>query len=128
MFSLTEEFAEEDSDEYTATSVRANAFEISISCDAEATYDPDDVHVHAVSRTYEACLTESPASQLTCTTPSATPLEGDEKLPNVTGLQMLSVQELSLEPDARDDVFPGHIYIEQSHIVTRIQRDARRAS
>ena len=71
-----------------------------------ATHDPDDVHVYAVSRTYEAYLTESPASQLTCTTPSATPLEGDEKLPNVMGLQLLDVQELSLEQDARKDVFP----------------------
>ena len=83
---------------------KQNVFEISISCDAEATYDPDDVHVYAVSRSYEACLTELPASQLTCTTPSATPLEGDEKLPNVMGLQVLSVQEPSLEQDARNAV------------------------
>ena len=54
----------------------------------------------------EAYLTESTASQLTCTTPSATPLEGDEKLPNVMGLQLLDVQELSLEQDDRKDVFP----------------------
>ena len=36
----------------------------------------------------------------------ATPLEGDEKLPNVVGLQLLIVQEPSLERDARNDVFP----------------------
>ena len=35
-----------------------------------------------------------------------TPLEGDEKLPNVMGLQLLIVQEPSLERDARNDVFP----------------------
>ena len=52
---------------------------VSIPCDAGATYDPDHMHVYAVACTYEACLTESPASRLTCTTPSATPLEGDEK-------------------------------------------------
>ena len=79
---------------------------VSIPCDVGATYDPDDMHVYAVACTYEACLTESPASRLACTTPSATPLEGDEKLPNVIGLQMLSVQEPSLEQDARNDVFP----------------------
>ena len=36
----------------------------------------------------------------------ATPLESDEKLPNVMGLQLLNVQEPSLEQDARNDVFP----------------------
>ena len=36
----------------------------------------------------------------------ATPLEGDEKLPNVMGLQLLLVQEPSLERDARIDVCP----------------------
>ena len=35
-----------------------------------------------------------------------TPLEGDEKLPKVMGLKLLSVQEASLEQDARNDVFP----------------------
>ena len=78
-------------------------FEISISCDAEATYDPDDLHVYAVSCKYEACLTELPASQLTWTTPSATPLADDEKLPNVMGLQLLNVQEPSHGQDARND-------------------------
>ena len=33
------------------------------------------------------------------------PLEGDEKLPNVMGLQSPSVQEPSLEKDALDDDF-----------------------
>ena len=35
----------------------------------------------------------------------ATPLEGDEKLPNVMNLQLLKIQEPSHEQDARDDVF-----------------------
>ena len=59
----------------------------------------------------------------------ATPLEGDEKLPSVMGLQLLIVQEPSLERDARNDVFPplfrrpnDHQYNEQSRIATRIHR------
>ena len=32
--------------------------------------------------------------------------EGDEKLPNVMGLQLLNVQKPSLEQDARNDVYP----------------------
>ena len=40
-------------------------FVISIPCDAEATYDPDDAHENAVSCTYEACVKETTASQLT---------------------------------------------------------------
>ena len=36
----------------------------------------------------------------------STPLEGDEKLPNVIGLQQLNVQEQSPKQDARKDVFP----------------------
>ena len=36
----------------------------------------------------------------------ATPLEGNEKLPNVMSLQLLSIQEPSYEQDARNDVFP----------------------
>ena len=36
----------------------------------------------------------------------ATSLEGDEKLPNVMDLQLLNVQEPSLEQDAGNDVFP----------------------
>ena len=34
----------------------------------------------------------------------ATPLEGDEKLPDVMGLQLLNVQEPSLAQDAVKDV------------------------
>ena len=36
----------------------------------------------------------------------AAPLEGDEKLLDVMGLQLLNVQEPSLERDACNDVFP----------------------
>jgi hypothetical protein len=36
----------------------------------------------------------------------ATPLAGDEKLPQVMGLQSLNVQEPSLEQDALNDVSP----------------------
>ena len=72
-------------------------------------------------------LNGDPSKCLNAGVGDATPLEGDEKLPNMTSLQLLKIQESSHEQDARNCLF-SHVQSEQATLLSICEAELKEVS